>query len=87
MVYEWEWNKWEPIGIDADITGPNEVYHYNKLHDIKPGVDDSFDTVLQCIFRTMDKKSDLFKYTKAQSDKYAGNDTRRRNPNLFLGHK
>ena len=52
-----------------------------------PGVGDIFETIIQCIFRNTAMERYLFKRLTSQLNRYVRNDKRRRNPNLFLGHK
>ena len=43
---EWELIKWEPIGIGDNIPVPTQVYYSKGPHGFKPGVADSFGTVI-----------------------------------------
>ena len=87
MSNDWLWDKWEAIGPDDDVQGPIEEENYNGDHGLKPGVGNSFQTVLQCIFKTTPLNSDFFKRLATQSNKYARADMNSRNSNKYLGHE
>ena len=35
---DWRWDKWEKLGKDEKIIGPEEHDHYNGNHGIKEGI-------------------------------------------------
>ena len=81
------WNKWEGIGDNDDVVGPIESDHYNGSHGLKAGVENSFQTVLQCVFQTTPLDRDFFKRLATQSSKYACNIMQSRNSNRYIGHQ
>ena len=87
MTNDWLWNKWEAIGNNDEVQGPIENDHYNGDHGLKPGVGNSFQTVLQCIFITTPLNCAFFKRLATQSNKYVRADMNSRNSNKFLGHE
>ena len=50
MSKDWKWESWEEVGDDKEIQVPPENDNYNVPHGLKPGVENRFNTFLQCIF-------------------------------------
>ena len=83
----WKWDRWEDIGIDDDIPGPELVDPYNGPHGLRPGISTSFTTVLQCIFVCSAMDQDFFKRLTANSNKYARARMAEKSTTLFIGWK
>ena len=83
----WKWDRWEDIGIDDDIPGPELVDPYNGPHGLRPGISTSFTTVLQCIFVCSAMDQDFFKRLTANSIKYARARMAEKSTTLFIGRK
>ena len=47
-----EWIQWSPIGDDNSIPVPPEVDPYDGPHRLMSQFSKSFETTLQCIYRT-----------------------------------
>ena len=86
MGGQWAWNNWKPLDIDDAVPGPQYSDHYNGPHGLKPGIEHTFKTVLQCMFSTTAMDRFFFKRLAAQSNRYAPSVMRSRNTSLYLGH-
>ena len=87
MSKKWAWNSWRDIGADEEIPGTVENDQYDGPHGLRKYIGNRFDTVLQCIMRTIAVSLDFFKRPAAQSNKYAKNDMKVRSSTLYIGNK
>ena len=48
---DWEWVQWNTIGEDDDVSGPPMNYNYNEIYGSTKSFSESFDTIIQCVFK------------------------------------
>ena len=44
------WGCWKELGDDQVIQGPPDTDRYNVPHELKPSLENKYNTFLQCIF-------------------------------------